>query len=86
MATMMRSRVTLAMMLAAAMHAAAPSPPITGRDGAVSPGTAKPSDSTYPGFTSRAATARRMPSMFATWMPMRSISAASMITALQLCA
>ena len=36
---MMRSRVTLAMTLAAAMQAAVPSPPMTGRLGAVRPST-----------------------------------------------
>ena len=48
-ATISRSRLTLASTLAAAMHAAAASPPITGSDGIGSPGTRKPSDSTYPG-------------------------------------
>ena len=67
-------------MLAAAMHAAVASPPITGSDGTGRPGTRNPSVSTYPGTFPRPATARRIPSMFATWMPIASISHAGMQT------
>ncbi len=80
--TINRSLDTLASTLAAAMQAAVASPPMTGRDGTGSPGTRKPSVRTYPGVRPRPATARRIPSMFATCTPMRSTSAASTNTTL----
>ncbi|SLC90961.1 Uncharacterised protein [Mycobacteroides abscessus subsp. massiliense] len=66
MFTITRSRLTFANTLAAAIQAADASPPITGSDGTGNPGTRKPSVSTYPGFTPRPATARRIPSILAT--------------------
>ena len=48
--------------------------------GAGIPGTLKPSVSTYPGCVSICATARRMPSMFMTWMPSQSMSAGGTTT------
>ena len=77
---MSRSRLTLASTLAAAIQAAAASPPITGNDGIGSPGTRNPSESTYPGRTDNPATARRMPSILAACTPWRSTSAAGINT------
>ena len=77
---MIRSRVTLASTDAAATHAAAWSPLGTASAGRPNPRTAKPSVRTYPGGAASAATARRMPSTFATCTPRRSISAGGMTT------
>src|SRR5699024_9693451 len=78
--TIIRSRVTFARTLAAAMDASSASPPITAVDWHPSPSTAKPSVRTNPGRGSSAATERRMPSRLHRWMPRWSIRSGSITT------
>ncbi len=77
---MIRSRVTLARIDAAATHATDASPFQTAVVGMPRPGTGKPSVSAYAGRTARCPTARRMPARLATCRPQASISAAGMTT------
>ena len=81
---MMRSRVTLATIEAAATQAATSSPFHMARAGTPRPRTAKPSVSTYPGRMESPASARRIPAMLQTCSPHASISAAGMMTRCQL--
>ncbi len=80
---MMASLVTLATTDAAATLAATWSPFHIASAGTASPRTGKPSVSTYPGRAASRASARRMPATLHTCSPIRSISAAGMITTLQ---
>ena len=71
---MIRSRVTFASTLAAAMQAATRSPFHTASPGVPRPSTGNPSVSTYAAGTSSSATARRSASTLATCIPSRSHS------------
>src|SRR5699024_1985743 len=83
---MYRSLVTFASTDAAATHATMRSPCRTGALGTHIPGTAKASVNTYPTTASSRATARRIPSIFATWTPEESTSAGDTETTEQLTA
>ena len=78
--TMIRSRVTLAMTDAAAMHAATRSPFHIARPGTPRPAIGKPSVRTYPGVSSRRANARRIASTLVTCRPRRSTSSGGTMT------
>src|SRR5437868_6111376 len=72
--TIIRSRVTLATIEAAATQAMTWSPFHTASDGAGRPGTGNPSVRMYPGSEGSAATARRIPAMLLRCSPRVSIS------------
>src|SRR5215217_6763363 len=76
----MRSRVTLASTEAAATQAATRSPFHTARPGRASPGTGKPSVSTYSGAGSSVITARRSASRLVACIPRASSSSTGMDT------
>ena len=80
---MMRSRVTLARIDAAAIAVDRRSPPTIGRCGMSRSGMRKPSTRTNPGSGTSAITASRIALSDARWMLMRSISSGSMIATCQ---
>ena len=78
---MIRSRVTFAITLAAATHAATWSPFQTANPGVPSPSTGNPSVSTYDGRTDRLASDRRSAATLHTCSPRVSTSPGGMRTA-----